>query len=489
MIEEQSMNKSRAVIITLLMCVVAAAFSTFSVEGPVSIRPVSARAHDFQIEPDPIPTIPYTPEPSIRVKMNALDNNGAASRDTLCGKEDGRFLYGCTAFCVDSGVDPDRCNREQRLAYPYGEDSVPWLDIEGDYLPDVLSQEMGPDFEDVSLLAGAIAMRSYVLQLFEWLEDHTINNSTQYQAFIPYKFNTYQPASPGIACGVPDPLLDEKQRRICNAIAPRYYLSPDYNDYPARANHIGDILGNTETAYDKEGNIEKPYLIGVNDPISFSCYAYTVNEDQRYGMSQSGANRWVRGNQCYLDSYGSEPWSVRWTTAEQILFHYFTRVQLRDASNGKQILSPDWRWNPLRIEWGTPDNQPPVMVAGRTSTFKIEIQNTGIDTWSCDFEGEIPIPREYYRLRYRWLTSDAAIITTGEGVPVCDLEPGSSTSVELPVWIPANLPGEYILRLDMYHTSTYFWFSDGGWPPYDVPVRIIPPPNPTPTATSCGNDC
>ena len=481
------MNKSRVVIITLLMFVVVGAFSAFSVEGPVSIRPVSARAHDLQIEPDPIPTIPYTPEPYIRVEMNALDNNGAASRDTLCGKEDGRFLYGCTAFCVDSGVDPDRCNREQRLAYPYGEDSVPWLDIESDYLPDVLSQEMGPDFEDVSLLAGAIAMRSFVLQLFEWLENHTINNSTQYQAFIPYKFNTYQPAYPGIACGVPDPLLDEKQRRICNAIAPRYYLSPDYNDYPARANHIGDILGNTETAYDKEGNIEKPYLIGVDDPISFSCDAYNAGAN-RYGMSQSGTNRWVLGNQCSMDGASSEPWSVHWTTAEQILFHYFTRVQLRDADNGKQILSPDWRWNPLLIDWGTPDYQPPVLVAGSSQSFKIQVQNTGIDTWDCDFAGGIPIPAQKYRLRYRWL-SDGIVLATGEGISLCDLKPGASKLVGLPVQVPAGLSGLYTFRLDMYENSEHFWFSDGGWPPYDVPVQIIPPPNPTPTPTSCGNDC
>jgi hypothetical protein len=405
------MNKPRVVIIALLLFAGAVVLSTFSIEGRTSIHPVLARAHNRQFDfPTPTPTPPYTPEAFIPIEMFALDADGVIREGRpLCSTPDYRLHYGCTAFCRDENPAADKkCSKEQKLTYPYDDNAVPSLDIESDYLPDVLSQEMGPDFEDVSLLAGAIAMRSYGLQQFEALnfQGLVLNNSTQYQAFIPYKFNTYQPAFPGIACGVPDPLLDEKQRRICNAIAPRYYLSPDYNDYPARANHIGDILGNTETAYDKEGNIEKPYLIGVDDPISFSCYAYNAGKN-RYGMSQSGANRWVRGNQCYLDSYGSEPWSVTWDRAEQILFHYFTRVHLRDADNGKQILSPNWRWNPLKIEWGTQSEigGPPVLIAGQTHAVPIQIQNTSIDDWNCRI-GDTPLS---YRLRYRWLNGSTVI--------------------------------------------------------------------------------
>jgi hypothetical protein len=123
-------------------------------------------------------------------------------------------------------------------------------------------------------------------------------------------------------------------------------------------------------------------------------------------MSQIGANRWARGMRCGISiPTPPAPWSLRWTTVEQILFHYFTRVHLRDANNGKQILSPNWRWNPLQIEWGTPDNQPPVLIAGQTHAVPIQIQNTSIDDWNCRI-GDTPLS---YRLRYRWLNGSTVI--------------------------------------------------------------------------------
>ena len=395
------MNKSRVVIITLLIFVVAVAYSVFSVEGHANVRPVSARAHEIS-NPTRTPTPPYTPEAFIPVEMFALDENGF-SRKILCSEEGNQLLYGCTAFCRDRDFTIDgRCGHQQELPYPYGKDSVPNLGVENDYLPDVLSQEMGPTYENVTLRAGAIAMRSFALQQREAVG--IINNSVQpFQAFIPYKFNTLNAQYPNSTCGLPDPLINDNQKKICEAVAPRYYLSPDYNDYPARANHIGDILGDTETAYNAEGNIDKPYLIGVADPISFSCDAY--NAGNRYGMSQSGANRWARGDQCSLAGNGSDPWSVTWTRPEQILFHYFTHVQLRDANNGKQILSPDWRWNPLQIDWGVAslNGQPPAMIAGSANSIKVQLHNTGIYLWTCLKGPSKPIPPPpSYRLRHRW---------------------------------------------------------------------------------------
>ena len=209
--------------------------------------------------------------------------------------------------------------------------------------------------------------------------------------------------------------------------------------------------------------------------------------ENTYGLSQKGANRWARGNRCGVALPG-ELWSVRWTTAEQILFHYFTRVHLRDANIGKLILSPDWRWNPLLINWGTTDNQPPKMNAGSTSSYAVLLQNTGIYPWTCIKGQSKPIPPPSYRLRYRWLNG-RSIIATGYGTPVCDLSPGDSSKVELVISVPAVPVGTYTLRLDMYEDSAGFWFGDGGWPPYDVNVQIVTPPSPTPTPTSCGNDC
>jgi hypothetical protein len=208
--------------------------------------------------------------------------------------------------------------------------------------------------------------------------------------------------------------------------------------------------------------------------------------------------RWARGHECSyagaLPEPGNSPggpWSVRWTTAEQILFHYFTRVHLRNADKDNAILSPDWRWNPLRIDWGTRyagDNQLPVMIAGSTNSIKVQLQNTGIYKWDCSgVHPDRPIPAPNYRLRYRWFNG-SSLITTGAGVSVCDLMPGASMTPTLTIQVPSGLSGTYTLQLDLYEESESFWFSAGGWLLYDVTVQIVLPPSPSPTPTSCGFD-
>ena len=256
---------------------------------------------------------------------------------------------------------------------------------------------MGSDYENAALRAGAITMRSFALQQFEELnfQGKVLNNSTQYQAFIPYKFDTLNSDFPGSTCGLPDPLINDKQKKICEAVAPRYYISfIEKGDYPAQANHFADVPYRTDDASDDD-----PALVSVEDPISTEeepCIAWQESVST-YGLSQKGANRWARGNRCGVDTPG-EPWSVQWTTAEQILFHYFTGVQLRDADNDKKIVSPDWRWNPLAINWGTQDRRGdttvPVLQPGTAYPLAITLQNTGISSWPCRAaEAEqMPIP-------------------------------------------------------------------------------------------------
>jgi hypothetical protein len=494
------MNKPKAVIFILLVLVILVFVSAFAIDSHASIRSVSAHAHVLQTI-SPAPTIPYTPEAFIPVEMFALNKDGAARKAFSCGQENSQLYYGCTAFCRDDDPEADRkCHKERILPYPYESDPAPRVSVENDYLPDVLSQEMGPSYENSALRAGAIVMRSFGLQQFEELnfQGLLLNNSTRYQTFIPYRFNTFNPEFPNSTCGLPDPLINRDQRKICDAVAPRYYLSPDYNDYPARANHIGDIRGDTETAYNAEGGIDRPYLIGVADPISFSCDAYNANVDQRYGTSQSGINRWARGDQCSLAGNGNEPWSVIWTRPEQILFHYFTRVHLRDANNGKQIISPARRWNPLRIQWGTTDNQPPVMQPGGSYNVIIQIQNTGIYPWTCTGVDGRPIPDSRYDLRYYWSSSQSiGPWRLGQGkVSVCDIQPGDpSPDKKITIDDIPAVAGQYILHFDINDTVTNSWFRLGGWPAYDVSVQVVipltptPSPSPSPTPTTCGNDC
>jgi hypothetical protein len=494
------MNKPRVVIITLLVFVIAVAFSVFDAEGRASVRPVSAHAHDLQIGPNPTPTIPYTPEAFIRVEMNALSRDGAADRGIACDKGQGRLLYGCTAFCVDPVADNDPknriCNDKQQLVYPYGDDSVPLVGVENDYLPDVLSQEMGQlEFENITLRAGAITMRSFVWSLKD--RGYSINNSTQRQVFIPYKFNTLNPDFPSSTCGLPDPLINREQQRRCDALAPRYYISSFGNgDKPTQANHFSDVANRTEDA-----SFDDPALVSVEDPISINqqpCPASGAASSNHYGLSQIGANRWARGWRCGITiPTPPAPWSVRWTMAEQTLFHYFTRVYLRDADNGKKIISPDWRWNLLDLRWSTGDVQPPLLYRGQSATVKVTLQNTGIYPWTCDEGPNIPIPTERFRLRYYWSSATGSWMLGQGYISVCDLQPGASNHdpIALTINDVPMTPGRYFLHFDIYDTLRHVWFRDGGWPAYDVEVQVVipttltPSPSPTPTPTVCGNDC
>jgi hypothetical protein len=335
-----------------------------------------------------------------------------------------------------------------------------------------------------ALRAQAIAARSYGWWQYEF--NKPMNNSNSFQVFVPYRFDklnlTAAPMEPEILTPCdPYRFRNEPQEMECDAIAPQYYLSSMADDLPALSEFSADTVASTNASSDPRF----PYLASVEDPISTSCDA--SNDGHRRGMSQWGAARWARGDQCALKANGPEPWSIVWDRAEQILFHYYTRVHLRDADNDNKIISPDWRWNPLKIEWGTQSEigGPPVLIAGQTRAVPIQIQNTSIDDWNCRI-GDTPLS---YRLRYRWLNGSTVIYTASTGLYMCNVLAGGAKNDLLQVYAPAGLSGTYTLRLDMYESFGNFWFSDGGWPPYDVTVRIIPPPSPTPTATPCGNDC
>ena len=85
---------------------------------------------------------------------------------------------------------------------------------------------------------------------------------------------------------------------------------------------------------------EKPYLTRVEEPIS-GCDIYDAIH--AWGMSQRGAIRWAKGNQCA--GSGNQPWPVRWTDYRQILAHYYTGIDFLDGSGVE--FAPDDRWNLL----------------------------------------------------------------------------------------------------------------------------------------------
>jgi hypothetical protein len=134
-------------------------------------------------------------------------------------------------------------------------------------------------------------------------------------------------------------------------------------------------------------------------------------------MSQEGASRWARGNQCSLASSGDMPWSVQWN-ANQVLVHYYTGVRILDANNNNSYVVPTLRWNPLSINWGTPDNRPPSMSHGGSYPINVQVQNTSeVSDWAC-------VTPMY--LRYRWSKPGSGVINSAQMVQVaCPLPRGT----------------------------------------------------------------
>ncbi len=384
---------------------------------------------------------------------------GGGNTYVPCSSDDTSF--GCTAFVGDDNHP-----------YPYGTANPVTIPIETDHFLDVVPQEMGTYYHPTALQAQAIAARTYAYWHIH--QGSTINNSNEFQVFIPYKFESLPPAT--FPDNTSDPCassnLNANQRIVCGAVAPRHYVSygtyPN-DDLPAFTEFTSDVYDHT-ISHPQQGTLY-PYLLGVDNPISTACDANNFGHYR--GMSQEGASRWARGNQCSYAAQGDMPWSVHWERPEQILVHYYTGVHLRDAGNNNALLTPSYRWNPLQINRGTPDNRPPAMSHGGSYPISIEVQNTGVSDWTCGY------PNFSYELRYRWAKAGHGEVTGSSWASVCGTPKGDpSPTVNLTIQnIPNWGPGAYTIRFDIYVTSAYgnFWFSDYDWPPYRVSVCVDGP--------------
>lgn len=404
-----------------------------------------------------VPMSSFAPPTNITVRMYRLFGGGG-STGILCSSND--TSYGCTAFVGDSSH-----------AYPYGFNNPVTIPIETDYLLDVVPKEVSPEaFHPTAIQAHAIAARSYAY--WHLHQGSTINNSTQFQAFVPYAFDALPsaalpnfPDNPSNPCASSN--LNADQRIVCGAVAPRYYISygtyPN-DDLPAFTEYFADIRNRTLSG-------GQPYLIAVDDPIS--SHPDIVQDGHGRGMSQKGASRWARGNLSYNINRDLGAWSVHWERPEQILVHYYAGVHIRDAGNNDALLTPSYRWNPLQINWGTPDNRPPIMYHGSTYPISVKVQNTGVFDWTCGY------PNFSYELTYRWVRAGYGEVAGSSLASVCGTPTGDpSPTVNLTIQnIPNWGPGAYTIRFDIYVTSAYgnFWFKDRNWPTYDVSVCVDEP--------------
>jgi hypothetical protein len=255
--------------------------------------------------------------------------------------------------------------------------------------------------------------------------------------------------------------LGVTQRKLCGAMDVPRYLAYGNGTFPIQAMFSADWPTRTVSSGVNTG------LVSVDDPVSNTtngvCISSGVGSHGR-GMSQTGANRWARGSQCAYVVNGPK-WSVRWTSAAQILHHYYTNVRLRDAN--AQPLTPDRRWNPLDIT-GLPE----AFSAGQVYTLGVKLQNTGVGALNCDLAGEC------FSLGYRWhAPSGDPVVGSDYGMLPCALPPGDpSAAVSLRIAdVPAWPSGTYTLTLDLRaHGAggTTTWFSEAGWPAYTLTIAL-----------------
>ncbi len=385
----------------------------------------------------------FAPPQQISLTVFRLTANGGVTADK-CTPGDSSF--GCV-HAAGQGT------------YPYATNPIT-ISMENDYLLNVVPQEMPLSFEPIALEAQVVAARTYAYWHIN--RGSKINNSISYQAFVPGKFAAYGAQPDNLAEPCASLNLSAAQRKLCDAMRTPRYLSPAASDVPVLTEFSADWPDRTV------GRASQPGLVAVDDPISNTsngiCTSSGAGSHGR-GLSQTGAQRWARGTQC---AYGTARafWSVRWRTAEQLLFHYYTGVRLRDASGAPADLES--RWNPLAIAGGER------ISPGVPNAMIVKVQNTSPAAWACD---SAVISRT---LGYRWVSNTQTIDGLGQAAVPCGLAPGDpSPSVSLVITdAPDWTPGPYSMTLDMrahMTDSTLLWFSDEGWAPYTLTFQLSVP--------------
>lgn len=372
-------------------------------------------------------------------------------------------LFGCTAIAGSSVY-----------TYPYNSSTIT-LDIEKEYLPNVVSKEMfPPEFHPEALKSQAISARTYAYYQINNPAGE-FNNSTSKQVFIPHQFqvagidgvtdNDYNVnASLFNPCSTPSTLLTRSQIKVCDAVATKVYLSDATSTTPINAEFFADFV---------DGAIPEERTQPFIDPISSDtpvCRA-TIKGHGR-GMSQKGASRWAFGNRCSAGN-DQDPWSVRYDSASQILHHYYPKTNLRQTKSSLLPLYGTLRWNPLKID------SPLIggfVQSGSQYPMTINLQNTGTTDWTC-------ANGVAYELGYEWLSA-GGLVATSPRVPVCGINAGQTTTANLTINdIPAT-PGSYTLALNVYKVTNGvalpFNFVSN-WRPYSLSVvvngGVCPPSN------------
>lgn len=393
----------------------------------------------------------FSPPTQIQVSMYVLNQDGS-STGNLCLTNGSEYRFGCTNDPTRSFplANPATVSIDGIFTSPYNR-----------YLLDVVPKEIGVTASSrgnkpiSTVKAMAVAARTYAYHRSYY--NITLYNSVTSQVFIPYYY---------------DSLSAEQKQTVNDAVAGIYYLAETGSTYPAETLHGADNGARTS-----QGN--RPYLKNVDDPVSS---AYGISDGTTLGgLSHKGASRWGFGHQSSkgpafenssqyphdIDGNGNF-WGVQWNRAEQILFHYYTGVDLRlvNGLNTNLVSQPD-RWNPLKIE-----NLPGSISSGGSFQVNVQVQNVGIYDWSCNSTISA------YHLVYHWERPGALSSSYNELTNLCNTSKGdpSPTGNGLTVNVPSWNSGAYVLKFDMQKTipagsitvHSYFQNGPNSWPTYDV---------------------
>lgn len=334
------------------------------------------------------------------------------------------------------------------------------VDVENYYLYNVLPREMDVATYDpplAALKAQALASRS----IAEWKADKrhnqfdefkSVDNSTDFQVFVPGSFDHYNPAAKG------------KIQQAVDETSGQYLFFPNTQGFLSIDAEFSNDIGNPTIS-----GGWTDYLKSVQEPISINPPCDLDPVGNGWGMSQKGAMRWAKGNQCAGN--GNQPWPVTWTDYRQILVHYYTGIDILNGSGGK--VAPDDRWNLISHTLPLDASRVATVNAGETLTFNVKLQNTSAanSIWSDVVMG------------YKWNDGNWTVLpnsasSTPLGNPLAELS--------LSILVPTDLPANSTLHLDLGHqidSQTVHWFSEQplSWPDAQIEVQVDGTVTSTPT--------
>ncbi len=372
-----------------------------------------------------------------------------------------------------------------QIYYKYSQNGLCYGPITlGDFIKHTLPFEWGEFWANTSggmesLKAGAIAIRSFTVSVYNSSEV-TVNGQkylctrADWQNFKPNESLTPYPNS-------------------VQAVNATTGIILTHSDATAREESLGRTVrtGTIDARYTAEngdwtqGDSQRIWLKSIYDPVSTGVPP--SNPTFHYGMGQHGSKRWAWGESASGQEYPK--WDYR-----RILAHYYQHVDFV----GILPDPPDnYRSNMLQIINGIPPQGNFTMQKGEERTgIGVLWQNTGHWVWPANsvLPGDLcPANTTYYTLvgyhLYRQNGTPACANCIGiRRTPIC--RSGQTLGQGEYHWLngfhvyipddPTITPGTYLLRFDVEHRYNSVWegYTYGfTWPPQDIPVQIIEPPD------------